>query len=106
MLKGRTLWPSELDGCARPAVTWEYSHGLRSGLAEFDESGAPAMAAFLPEAARDAVLTAVRAQFTDNVFLDWLESIGEVPELQRELGEIPSAFEALYVNRGIVIAAG
>lgn len=104
MLQGRMLWPSELDGCAYPSVTWEYSHGLRPELAKTDESGAPAMTAFLPEAARDAVLTVVRSHFTDTVFLEWLESIGKVPELQSELAEIPSAFEALYVNRGIVIA--
>jgi hypothetical protein len=105
MLQGRMLWPCELDGCAYPSVTWAYSHGLRPDLAKTDESGAPAVQAFLPEAARDAVLTVVRSHFTETVFLEWLESIGEVPELQAELAEIPSAFEALYVNRGIVTAA-
>ena len=106
MLQGRMLWPSELDACAYPSVTWEYSHGLRPDLAKMDESGVPAMPAFLSDAARDAVLSVVRSHFTDTVFLEWLESIGEVPELQAELAESPSAFEALYVNRGIVIDGG
>ena len=105
MLRGRMLWPSELDSGAYPSVAWEFSHGLRPDLAKSDESGAPAMPAFLPDAARDAVLTVVHGHFTDTVFLEWLDSIGTVAELQAELADIPSMFEALYVNRGIVVTA-
>lgn len=106
MLRGRVRWPSEFDQFAYPSVAWADAHGLGPELAKTDESGALAARALLPESARDAVLAVVHNHFTDSVFLEWLESIGDVPELQSELAEIPSAFEALYVNRGIVTAGG
>jgi len=99
ILTGATNWPSEFDMNARPVVHWEWSHCLAPRLAERDVSGAPVMRTFLAEAVRNDLLDLVHLHFTQDVFLDWLASISAVPYLESELGQIPTAFEALYVRR-------
>jgi hypothetical protein len=43
-------------------------------------------------------LNAVRSYFTEDRFLDWLDSIATIPYLEAELGGIPSTFETLYLR--------
>ena len=100
LLRGHVHWPSEFQIGARPSVSWDWSHCLRSELAVSDNSGAPAVSSLLPEASRAKVLEVVHSYFTDEAFLEWLQSIDRVPYLKQELAEIPSTFEGLYVRRG------
>jgi hypothetical protein len=44
------------------------------------------------------VISAARLHFTEEVFLEWLESISRVPYLESELGQLPSTFESIYVR--------
>ena len=98
MLEGRVGWPSQWNQNASPAVSWDWSHCLRPELASGDASGISPMTALLPEASRGDALHLLRSYFTEDVFLEWLESIGTVEYLRVELGEIPSAFERLFVR--------
>lgn len=56
------------------------------------------MIRWLPEEACEQLLEEVRSYFTEDVFLAWLESISKVEYLQRELADIPSSFERLYLK--------
>jgi hypothetical protein len=99
-LSGKLAWMSQLDSGVDPWIHWEWSHCLRPELATADDSGAAPVDSLLPKTTCDAVLAVARMQFSEDVYLDWLESIGNVPYLVAELAAIPTAFEALYVGRG------
>ena len=101
MLNGQPLWPSELQADAYPAIKWEWSHCLDPELTLKDESGLPPIQSFVPEPSRQIALEVVRSHFTEDVFLAWLESIGNIPYLESELAEIPASFERLYVRRSV-----
>jgi hypothetical protein len=98
ILEGRINWPSELLEKAYPSVAWEWSHCLDSELATTDVSGLPPMTSLLPEESKARVVSATRLYFTEEVFLEWLDSISRVPYLESELGQIPSTFESIYVS--------
>lgn len=100
LLRGKVSWPSEFVIEDHPSVSWEWSHCLRAELASSDESGAVAVATLLPDTARVKVLEVAHSYFTEEVFLEWLDAIGNVPYLQAELGTLPSTFEGPYVRRG------
>jgi len=53
--------------------------------------------------ARTQTLEVVGAYFTEDVFLEWLESIDRVSYLKSELAEIPATFEALYIRREPIV---
>jgi hypothetical protein len=91
-------WPSEFSMEARPYIGWEWSHCLKVEMAAADDSGAPPVPTFIPEAARTSALNVVRSYFSENRFLEWLDCISTVPYLASELAEIPSTFEMLYVR--------
>lgn len=99
MLGGQQHWPAEWPIEAHPSVRWEGSHSLDPRLVSLDDSRAGADHPFLPQPAREIVLTVARQYFTEDVFLTWLESIASVPYLKRELADIPATFESLYVRR-------
>lgn len=98
LLLGAKMWPSELEIGAYPGVDWDWSHCLRPELATQDESGAAAMACWLPEENRRRVLEEVRAYFSEDVYLLWLESISRADYLEQELAQIPGTFERLYMT--------
>lgn len=91
-------WPSEFSEQARPSVGWEWSHFLKAGMAAANESGAPPVTAFIPETSRILAMKVVRAYFSEDQFLEWLECLSSFPYLEVELAEIPSTFETLYVQ--------
>lgn len=91
-------WPSEFSMEARPYIGWEWSHCLKVEMAAADDSGAPPVPTFIPEAARTSALNVVQSYFSENRFLEWLDCISTVPYLESELAEIPSTFEMLYVR--------
>lgn len=97
MLSGRIHWPSEFPEHAYPSVRWEGSHCLRPELTRSDESGAPPVTSLVSKASCALVLRLTRLYFTEEVFIEWLESIAKVPYLESELGDIPTTFENLYV---------
>lgn len=99
ILAGNVRWPSEFKIGARPSVSWEWSHCLRSELAAKDVSGAGVALTFLNERVRQEVLDLVHLHFTENVYLEWLNSISSISYLHEELAEIPTTFETLYVRR-------
>jgi hypothetical protein len=99
LLTGAIDWPSQFDMDAAPAVHWVWSHCIGPGLAEKDASGAGIMRSFITESVRSEVLGLVRLHFTEDVFLEWLESISTVSYLESELGQIPSQFESLFVRK-------
>lgn len=92
-------WPSEFSMDARPYIGWEWSHCLKVEMAAADDSGAPPVPTFIPEAARTSALNVVQSYFSENRYLEWLECISTVPYLESELAEIPSTFEMLYVRQ-------
>lgn len=92
-------WPSEFSMEARPYIGWESSHCLKVKMAAADDSGAPPVPTFIPEAARTSALNVVRSYFSENRFLEWLDCISTIPYLESELAEIPSTFETLYVRQ-------
>lgn len=98
LLNGVVRWPSEFAVQAHPDIGWEWSHCLRPELTTTDDSGAPPAAAFIAEGVRATALRVMRSYFTEDRFLEWLDGISSVPYLAAELVEIPSTFEALYVN--------
>ncbi len=98
LFKGAVQWPSEFAVQAHPDIGWEWSHCLRPELATTDDSGAPPATAFIAAGARATALRVMRSYFTEDMFLEWLDGISSVPYLAAELVEIPSTFEALYVN--------
>jgi hypothetical protein len=100
MLRGLIRWPSELKIEAHPSVGWEWSHCLRPELASSDQSGASPVESFLPPPSREGALAVASEDFTEDVYLSWLESISQVPYLEAELAAIPSTFESMYVRRG------
>lgn len=97
-LTGAVRWPSELPTVTHPDVGWEWSHTLRPGLVPNRGNGSPTTPEFLPKASREAALKVLRSYFTEDRFLEWLECISTVPDLHPELCDIPSTFEALYVE--------
>lgn len=98
VLNGNIKWPAELPENACPSVAWDWSHCLDSELVTSDGSGAPPMTSFLPAESSACVISAARLHFTEEVFLEWLESISRVPYLESELGQLPSTFESIYVR--------
>ena len=98
MMTGAARWPSEFSMEARPYIGWEWSHCLRWELTTTDDSGAPPAAAFIAEGVRATVLRVLRKYFTEDRFLEWLGCISSVSYLAEELAEIPSTFEALYLD--------
>lgn len=98
ILNGTARWPSEFPTDARPHIGWEWSHCLRPELATTDDSGSPPAETFIPEGSRAAALGVLRSYFSEDKFLEWLDCISTVPYLEAELLEIPSTFEALYVD--------
>ena len=56
------------------------------------------MPSMLPESSRMQLLELVHSHFTEDVFLEWLESIARIRYLEAELAELPSIFENLYVR--------
>jgi hypothetical protein len=78
---------------------WEWSHCLRPELAQADESGAGVMSTLLDEFVRREVLELVRRHFSEDTYLEWLNSIARVPYVYEELAEIPTLFEDMYVRR-------
>ena len=98
LLAGKVQWPAELKEFGRTTATWDWSHCLRAEIATRDESDAPPMAALLPDAAREDALDILRGHFSEDVFLEWLESISRVDYLHAELLEIPSTFENRFVG--------
>lgn len=99
ILAGAINWPSEFSMSERPTADWDWSHCLGPGLAAKDTSGAVITQTFLREGVRRDALELFRLHFTGDVFLLWLESISTVSYLESELGQIPTAFEDLYVRR-------
>ena len=99
MLTGEAKWPAEFNMNARPAVVWDESHCLRADLATQDKSGATPMPAFLPDAAREDAMHVLNTYFSEDVFLEWLDSIARVDYLYSELAEIPASFERLFVDK-------
>lgn len=97
MLRGLIEWPSQLTLEAYPAVHWDWSHCLGPDLAT-DESGTPPLSTMLSKESCAKVLEVVRGHFTEEIFLDWLESISTVHYLQTELADIPATFERLYIK--------
>lgn len=97
LLTGLQRAPSELDPEAYPAITWGWSHCLRPSTTTEAGEISP-IVDWLPQPARTQLLDEVRACFTDDVFVAWLESIGRVDYLQRELADLPSTFERLYMR--------
>ncbi len=95
-LRSPARWPSMLDDAAYPAVTWEAAYCLKPE-AGLENAAAPSQDNWLPEAGCRIVIDEVRAYFTDEVFLAWLESFSRDDDLQRELADIPSMFEGLYL---------
>lgn len=102
LLAGKLLWPSELAIDAYPSVTWQWAHYLGPELASADESGASRAEAFLPRTCRELILTLAYQYFSEDVYLEWLESFSTVPYLEAELAAIPCTFESMYVGRGAV----
>jgi hypothetical protein len=98
LLTGLKHAPSELDSAAYPAITWGWSHCLHASTTTEAGEIIP-IADWLPQAARTQLLDEVHACFTDEVFVAWLESIGRIDYLQRELADLPSTFERLYLRR-------
>lgn len=97
LLTGVTRAPAELDPAAYPALVWGWSHCLRSSTTTGEGEIIP-IADWLPRQTRTLLLDEVRAGLTDDVFLGWLESINRVDYLQRELADLPSTFERLYLR--------
>lgn len=97
LLTGVKRSPSELDPAAYPGIAWGWSHCLQPSTTT-EDGEIIAIADWLPQHARMLLLDEVRACFTDEVFLAWLESIHRVDYLQRELADLPSTFERLYMG--------
>lgn len=98
ILNGTVRWPSEFSMEARPYIGWEWSHCLRPELAGTDDSGSPPTEAFIAAENRAAALGMLRAYFTEDRFLEWMDGISSVYYLETELQELPSAFESIYVR--------
>lgn len=90
ILNARSAGPSDLRIGVQPSVCWNHAEQLRYSLSTDDET------VFLPPQNRIIALETVTAFVTDEVYLDWLCSIGEVEELEADLGDIPDAFRSLY----------
>jgi hypothetical protein len=99
MLTGKINWPSEFKIGGRPSVEWEWSHCLGPALAAKDARGAGMVRTFLDEPVRSEVLDLVRLHFSEDTYLEWLNSISCISYLYEELAEIPTIFESLYVRR-------
>jgi len=97
LLTGVKGSPSELDPAAYPSIDWSWSHCLRP-VDVSERPGSGSANDWLPRNARAQALEEVRVHFTDDVWLSWLESIGRVDDLQRELADLPSTFECLYLR--------
>ena len=97
ILTSAVRWPSEFSLEAHPYIGWEWSHCLRWELASTDDSGASPTTHFIAEGNQATVLRVLKSHFTEDRFLEWLDSISAVSYLADEMGEIPSTFETLYV---------
>jgi hypothetical protein len=91
-------WPSEFPEGVIPSVSWAWSHCLKSDLAISNEGGELPMASLLPESSRLQALNVFHSYFSEELYLEWLLCISEVPYLEEELAEIPNIFENLYVK--------
>ncbi|MCB5205398.1 hypothetical protein LH464_23335 [Neorhizobium sp. T786] len=90
-----------LEGCIEdpsglphrgPKIDWNWAHCLKMGnLAPGDP------APFFPRANCQTMLEGLTKIMNEDLLLQWLMTIAEVPELETELLALPSRFEELYL---------
>ena len=97
MLCGKVNQPGDLAENAHPPVSWGWSHCLQGDHADTCDESRPD-AIFLPEANRSAALEVVRDVLTEPLFEHWLSSLSRYGYLERELGDLPFDFWALYAK--------
>jgi hypothetical protein len=95
-MQGHIASPSALSFDARPKVVWEDCWCLIP-VGTGAQPGREAAPGFLPQQNCHLALQVIGDWFNDDVFLDWLASIGSVDYLATELADIPSRFEHLYL---------
>jgi hypothetical protein len=98
MLTSDIRWPSDWPVEHALAVSWAWSHCLRVELLDQSRTAKLAGAHFIPHSAAEQILAAAQRYFTEDRYLEWLNSFDRVPEVRDELSELPKDFEALYVG--------
>ncbi|MDQ8731067.1 hypothetical protein [Bradyrhizobium sp. LHD-71] len=89
VLTGQVRQPPDFTG--DPDIDWEWSHCLKL------ENLVPGESSFFPEPNCRAVLEVLAATMTEDVFLQWLLSVAEKPDLEAELFDLPDRFSTLYL---------
>ncbi|WP_240229490.1 hypothetical protein [Devosia lacusdianchii] len=90
LLTGDVKSPSELQRSGEPAIHWNWSHCLKGDPSNKDGP-------FFPPENRRAVLDALAESMNEEILLQWLASIAELPELEAELFDIPDQFMERYL---------
>lgn len=92
VLTGHIGDPSDFPDHGRPDIAWDWSHCI-DGTRLVTGDPAP----FFPRANCQIVLDVLAETMDEALFLQWLLSIAEDPELEAELFDLPDRFQALYL---------
>ncbi len=95
ILKGRLQQPSQLKG--DPSVEWDWSHCINGDIEQRQDKSKP-LPDFLPAGNRSAFLKCVKQRITEDVYLEWMDSIAQFEYIENEMLAIPSMFEDIYLN--------
>ncbi len=95
ILKGQIQQPSELKGY--PSVEWDWSHCIRGDL-ERREDESQRLPDFIPPENRNAFLETVKRTITEDVYLEWIDSIAQYDYIVSEMVLIPKNFEEIYLR--------
>ncbi|GGF75927.1 hypothetical protein GCM10007301_39890 [Azorhizobium oxalatiphilum] len=94
LLTGTIAQPADLPESHHPAIDWDWSHVLTGRIPASEAAPAP----FLPPANGAALVAAVRASLTPEMYEGWLTAFAADPALEAELGDLPFGFYGLYLQ--------
>ncbi len=100
VLTGAVKQPSEFSYDDYPRIDWAVSYCL-SGEYTGIYDGSGERAEFIPLANRLAALESVTSYFSEDVFLEWLETITQQPSLVAELADAHYSFYSLYGTKNL-----
>lgn len=99
VLTGTVKSPSRFPTRDSPQIEWDECHVLTGYYLDDHSPSRGEPVEFIPPANRQTALDIVTAYFTDDVFLEWLESISSVPSLEAEVADLIFWFRDLYAAK-------
>lgn len=93
ILKGKIQQPCQFKDY--PSVQWDWSHCINGGVSHL-ETKTKSFPDFIPQKNRHAFLENVTKTITEDVYLEWLDSISQNKDMETGMLGIPWMFEKIY----------